>query len=306
MGRLVQQAGILPLLVSLPGLELVEQGIEVFPERVQFGDVGRRYSLLESTLAADVIGNLGQGLEGCRDGSLHPARHIECPQDAEQQAHQGRHQGLQEKAQQVLSVTDQVDPGYLLVLPHHGELHRPRQDQAGQLLFQAGPGGRDVPPPARQHLTVGQQNTGAGDVLPGGDGLQGILGRILVIEHHGRLRGVADGTRHQLEVVIRIEAQGQQRRDGQEEARHADGGQGDHHVGTPQALSQRESRVCVIDCHRTSSSALASFSTAGCTRTPLRASASRLTRKRTRSPACRQNTASAMHSRLCSLMLRMA
>lgn len=165
----------------------------------------------------------------------------------------------------------------------------------------------DVPAPARQHLAVRQHYAGAGYIFPGGDGLQGIQCRLLVMEDHGRLSGVADGPRHQLEVVIRIKAQRQQCRDGQKQPGHADGSQGDHHVGAPQTLSQGKPGSGVMDRHRTSSSARASLSTAGCTRTPLRASASRLTRKRTlSSPACRQKTASAMHSRLCSLMLRMA
>ncbi|MNR22323.1 hypothetical protein D3C85_1392700 [compost metagenome] len=156
MGRLVQQAGILPLLVGLPGLQLIEQGVEILPQLVQLGDIGRRNPLIEGSPATDAVGDLRQRLEGGSDGILHPARHIEGAQYAEQQADQGRQQGLQQEAQQVLAVADKVNTGYLRALAHHGQLHRPRQEQPCQVLPQIGPGAGDVTAPARQHLTARQ------------------------------------------------------------------------------------------------------------------------------------------------------
>ena len=84
--------------MGLPGFQLIEQRIEILAQLVQLvqlGDIGRRHPLLEGPLAADVVSHLGQGLEGCRDGALHPARHMECPENTDEQAHQGSQQGLQ-------------------------------------------------------------------------------------------------------------------------------------------------------------------------------------------------------------------
>ena len=54
------------------------------------------------------------------------------------------------------------------------------------MLLQGSRGG-DGTAPACQHLAIGQHYAGARDILPGGDGLQGIFRRLLVIEHHGGL-----------------------------------------------------------------------------------------------------------------------
>lgn len=117
MGGLVQQAGIFPPLVGLPGLQFVEQGVEILTELVQLGDVGLRHPHGEDPLAAHAVGHLGQLLEWRCEGVLHPVRHIEGPQGAEHQTEQHGQQGLQQEQQQILAVPHQVDMG---------DLHAPR------------------------------------------------------------------------------------------------------------------------------------------------------------------------------------
>ncbi len=239
---------------------------------------------------------------------MHPARHVKRPQSAEHQAEQHGQQGLQQEQQQVLTVPHQVNAGDLHPAPQHGLIHRPRQNEPCQILLKTGPGGAHGPAPAGQQLAARQIDAGPRHILVGGDGLQRLAGRLFVVEHHGRFAGVADGSRHQFQVVIRIEPQCQQGDAGQQHTGHADRRQGRHQVGASQTLSQGEALVGGAEQadHEPPSSALASLSTAGCTRTPLLARASRLTRKRIRSlPICRQKTESATHSVLCSLMLRM-
>ncbi len=137
----------------------------------------------------------------------------------------------------------QVNAGDLHPAPQHGLIHRPRQDEPRQILLKTGPGGAHGPAPAGQQLAARQIDAGPRHIFVGGDGLQCLAGRLFVVEHHGRFAGVADGPRHQFQVVIRIEPQRQQGDAGQQHTGHADRRQGRHQVGASQTLSQGETLV---------------------------------------------------------------
>ncbi len=133
-----------------------------------------------------------------------------------------------------------MDTGYLDAAPHHGVFNGTGQDELCKILLKARPGGGHGPAPACQQSAIGQPDTGLCHILTGDNGLQRLLGNLFVMEYHGRFTGVTDGTRHQLKVVVRIDTQGQQSNTGQQQTGHTNSGQGRHHVGASQALSQGE------------------------------------------------------------------
>ena len=57
---LMRQRGVLAFQLMLPGLQLIEQGVEVFGQLVEVGDMGGRYALVEGALHGNVVRHLRQ------------------------------------------------------------------------------------------------------------------------------------------------------------------------------------------------------------------------------------------------------
>ncbi|MNE85689.1 hypothetical protein D3C80_1827180 [compost metagenome] len=89
------------------------------------------------------------------------------------------------------------------------------QQGAGNLHFKLRHQSGFRPLPTRQQLATGVEHLGIGHFLRGGDQCQRLVRRHVVVEHHRRFHGVADGAGDQVQVVIGVHPQGQHAQRGQ-------------------------------------------------------------------------------------------
>ena len=102
----VGERAVLMLQLLLPVLQFVEQAVEVFSQRMQFGDVRGRGALLEGTIRAYRMCHPHQVAHRLGDVRQHAARHIVGADRGEQQAGQQAEGAAGEEAEQVGRIPD--------------------------------------------------------------------------------------------------------------------------------------------------------------------------------------------------------
>ena len=73
---LMRQGFVFALKMGLPGLEFIEQGIEVVAQVVELGDIGRWHTAVEGSIASGGVGNCSKAAQWARYTPKLSARQI--------------------------------------------------------------------------------------------------------------------------------------------------------------------------------------------------------------------------------------
>ena len=243
MRRPVSQRVVLLLQMGLPGLQLVEQAVEIVAELMQLGDRRRRHPQAEGAIAAHRVRHVGDVVQRTDDADQHTARQHQSAQGAEHHAGDHADQAAQQETQQAAAVAAQPDLADLFAPVRNRQDDRLGQRPVRNHLLQTVQRAVGGMAPAGQHLAFIIQNARLQDLFVGGDQHQRLTRGGAVFKHHGGLDGIADGARDQVQVVVGIGAQRKQRHQRQKDAGGADGDQRQPKMHPLQHSAQRRTRI---------------------------------------------------------------
>ncbi|MNH21449.1 hypothetical protein D3C79_812580 [compost metagenome] len=192
--------------MRLPGLQLIEQAVEVVAQFVQFGNGRRRHPQPEGAIAPYRMRHIGDIIQRTDNAQQHAAGKNQCAQGTEHQAGDHAQDTPQQETQQAAAVAAQPDLADLFALVGDRQDHRLRQRPVSDNLLQTVQRAILGTMPTGQHVTSVVQDFGFRHLFFGGDQHHRLANVGAISKHHCCFNRIADGARNKVQVVVSVGA----------------------------------------------------------------------------------------------------